>query len=83
MRIPIRREFHQYANMRPVRLLKGITSPLRDRTAKDIDFIVVRENNEGETLVQRPPDRSVVTPPPPSRGGVPRALAWVGFGIGA
>jgi len=46
--IPIRRDFHQYANMRPIRLLKGITSPLRDRTAKDIDFIVVRENNEGE-----------------------------------
>ncbi len=46
--IPIRREFHQYVNQRPIRLLKGITSPLRDRTAKDIDFIVVRENNEGE-----------------------------------
>ena len=45
--IPIRREFRQYANQRPIRLLKGITSPLRDRTAKDIDFIVVRENNEG------------------------------------
>jgi tartrate dehydrogenase/decarboxylase/D-malate dehydrogenase len=46
--IPIRREFQQYANQRPIRLLRGITSPLRDRTAKDIDFIVVRENNEGE-----------------------------------
>ncbi|MCC7048789.1 MAG: tartrate dehydrogenase, partial [Alphaproteobacteria bacterium] len=34
--IPIRREFRQYANQRPIRLLKGITSPLRDRTAKDI-----------------------------------------------
>ncbi len=46
--IPIRREFHQYVNQRPIRLLEGITSPLRGRTAKDIDFIVVRENNEGE-----------------------------------
>jgi tartrate dehydrogenase/decarboxylase/D-malate dehydrogenase len=46
--IPIRRQFRQYVNQRPIRLLKGITSPLRDRTAKDIDFIVVRENNEGE-----------------------------------
>ncbi len=46
--IPIRREFHQYIALRPVRLLKGIESPLKNRTEKDIDFMVVRENNEGE-----------------------------------
>ncbi len=46
--IPIRRRFQQYVNLRPVRLLKGVESPLRGRTAKDIDFLVVRENNEGE-----------------------------------
>ena len=46
--IPIRREMRQYINLRPVRLLEGITSPLRDRSAEDIDFMVVRENNEGE-----------------------------------
>ena len=46
--IPIRREFRQYVNVRPVRLLRGITSPLRNKTAGDIDFYVVRENNEGE-----------------------------------
>jgi tartrate dehydrogenase/decarboxylase/D-malate dehydrogenase len=46
--IPIRRTFRQYANFRPVRLLKGITSPLRDRKPEEIDFCVVRENNEGE-----------------------------------
>jgi tartrate dehydrogenase/decarboxylase/D-malate dehydrogenase len=46
--IPIRREMQQYINLRPVRLLKGITSPLRDRSAEEIDFMVVRENNEGE-----------------------------------
>ena len=46
--IPIRREFRQYANIRPCRLLKGVTSPLAGRTAADIDFWVVRENNEGE-----------------------------------
>ena len=46
--IPIRREFQQYANVRPIKLLDGIESPLRNRTAKDIDFVVVRENNEGE-----------------------------------
>jgi tartrate dehydrogenase/decarboxylase/D-malate dehydrogenase len=38
----------QYVNLRPVRLLPGITSPLANRTSKDIDFYIVRENNEGE-----------------------------------
>ena len=46
--IPIRREFHQYVALRPVRLLRGVTSPLAGRGAADIDFMVVRENNEGE-----------------------------------
>jgi tartrate dehydrogenase/decarboxylase / D-malate dehydrogenase len=46
--IPIRREFQQYVNLRPVRVLRGMTSPLAGRTAADIDFYVVRENNEGE-----------------------------------
>jgi tartrate dehydrogenase/decarboxylase/D-malate dehydrogenase len=46
--IPIRRTFRQYANVRPVRLMPGVTSPLRNRTSSDIDFYVVRENNEGE-----------------------------------
>jgi tartrate dehydrogenase/decarboxylase/D-malate dehydrogenase len=46
--IPIRRTFRQYINLRPVRLLKGIESPLRDKKPNDIDLCVVRENNEGE-----------------------------------
>ena len=46
--IPIRRTFEQYVNLRPVRLLKGVRSPLAGRSAEDIDFFVVRENNEGE-----------------------------------
>lgn len=46
--IPIRRAFDQYANVRPVRLLNGITSPLAGRGPEDIDFVVVRENCEGE-----------------------------------
>ena len=46
--IPIRRHMQQYINIRPVRLLDGITSPLAGRGKEDIDFIVVRENNEGE-----------------------------------
>ncbi|MBV9523138.1 MAG: tartrate dehydrogenase, partial [Alphaproteobacteria bacterium] len=46
--IPIRRGFHQYINLRPVRLLAGVESPLKDRKPGEIDFCVVRENNEGE-----------------------------------
>ncbi|MET0274329.1 MAG: tartrate dehydrogenase [Phenylobacterium sp.] len=44
--IPIRRSFDQYVNLRPVRLLRGVRSPLRD--PGDIDFWIVRENSEGE-----------------------------------
>ena len=46
--IPIRRNMRQFVNLRPVRILRGMTSPLRDRGPEDIDFMVVRENNEGE-----------------------------------
>jgi tartrate dehydrogenase/decarboxylase/D-malate dehydrogenase len=46
--IPIRRSFDQYINLRPVRLLRGVRSPLRDVEPGDIDFWIVRENSEGE-----------------------------------
>lgn len=46
--IPIRREFNQYVNLRPVRLLPGVPCPLRDKQPGDIDFWIVRENSEGE-----------------------------------
>ena len=46
--IPWRREFDQYVNLRPVRLMPGIPSPLANRKPGDIDFYVVRENTEGE-----------------------------------
>jgi tartrate dehydrogenase/decarboxylase/D-malate dehydrogenase len=46
--LPIRREMAQYINFRPVRMLKGMVSPLRDRGSEDIDFVIIRENNEGE-----------------------------------
>ncbi len=46
--LPIRRSFHQYVNLRPVKLLPGVRTPLADRRPEDIDFFVVRENNEGE-----------------------------------
>ncbi|WP_405182193.1 tartrate dehydrogenase [Nocardia sp. NBC_01377] len=46
--IPLRRAFGQYVNLRPVRLLPGTASALRDRTADDLDILIVRENSEGE-----------------------------------
>lgn len=44
--IPIRREFRQYINLRPVKTLDGVTSPLA--AGHPIDLLIVRENNEGE-----------------------------------
>ncbi|MHC4242848.1 MAG: tartrate dehydrogenase [Planctomycetota bacterium] len=44
----IRTGFDQYVNYRPTRLLPGIDGPLRNKTPKDIDFVVIRENTEGE-----------------------------------
>ena len=46
--IPLRRGFQQYVNLRPVRLFKGIETPLKNFPPGHIDFCVVRENNEGE-----------------------------------
>jgi tartrate dehydrogenase/decarboxylase/D-malate dehydrogenase len=46
--ILFRREFDQYVNLRPVRLMPGVPSPLANRKPGDIDFFVVRENTEGE-----------------------------------
>ncbi len=48
MLIPMRRRFDLYVNLRPVRLMTGIRSPLAGRNVGDIDFLVVRENTEGE-----------------------------------
>ena len=46
--IPIRRTFRQYVNLRPVHLFEGIESPLKNLKPGQIDFTIVRENNEGE-----------------------------------
>jgi tartrate dehydrogenase/decarboxylase/D-malate dehydrogenase len=46
--IRFRRDFDQYVNLRPVRLMPGIRCPLADRKPGDIDFYIVRENTEGE-----------------------------------
>ena len=38
--------FDQYINLRPIKLLEGVWTPIKDKTSKDIDFVVVRENTE-------------------------------------
>jgi tartrate dehydrogenase/decarboxylase/D-malate dehydrogenase len=48
LRLAICQGFDQYANIRPVRLLPGVPSPLRNATAENMDWVVVRENTEGE-----------------------------------
>jgi tartrate dehydrogenase/decarboxylase/D-malate dehydrogenase len=48
LRLAICQPFDQYANVRPTRILPGIVSPLRDVTAKELDWVIVRENSEGE-----------------------------------
>jgi tartrate dehydrogenase/decarboxylase/D-malate dehydrogenase len=80
--LPIRRRMQQYVNMRPVRLLPGVASPLADRKAEDIDFIVVRENNEGEyseiggRLYSGTDDEMVVQETVFTRKGVDRVLRY-------
>jgi tartrate dehydrogenase/decarboxylase/D-malate dehydrogenase len=46
--IPIRRAFQLYVNLRPIRLIRGIDSPVKGFPPGDIDLCIVRENNEGE-----------------------------------
>jgi len=80
--IPIRRQFRQYANLRPVRLMPGVQSPLRDRKPGDIDFYIVRENNEGEyssiggRIYEGTDDEIVVQQSTFTRRGVDRILKF-------
>jgi tartrate dehydrogenase/decarboxylase / D-malate dehydrogenase len=80
--IPIRREFQLYANVRPVRLMPGVPSPLANRKAGDIDFWVVRENNEGEyssiggRMYQDTPQEVVMQQTIFSRRGVDRIMKY-------
>jgi len=46
--LPIRQRFDQYVNLRPMRLVDGVTTPLANRKPADIDMVCVRENSEGE-----------------------------------
>jgi len=48
LRLPICQGFDQYANVRPTRILPGIKAPLRDVRPGDLDWVIIRENSEGE-----------------------------------
>ena len=48
LRLPICKGFDQYANVRPTKILPGISSPLRDVGVGDLDWVIIRENSEGE-----------------------------------
>ena len=80
--IPIRRAFRQYINLRPVRLFEGVASPLAGRAPGDIDFLIVRENNEGEyseiggRLYAGTEEELVVQESLFTRKGVDRALRY-------
>jgi tartrate dehydrogenase/decarboxylase/D-malate dehydrogenase len=80
--IPIRRTFQQYINLRPVKLLPGVRTPLANRGPEDIDFFVVRENNEGEysnmggRLYEGQPNEIVVQNTVFTRLGVERVVRY-------
>ncbi len=80
--LQFRREFDQYVNLRPVRLMPGVPSPLAGRKPGDIDFFVVRENTEGEyssiggTMFPGTEREIVVQETVMSRIGVDRILAY-------
>ncbi len=48
LRLPICQGFDQYANVRPTKILPGVASPLRNVGVGDLDWVIVRENSEGE-----------------------------------
>jgi tartrate dehydrogenase/decarboxylase / D-malate dehydrogenase len=80
--IPMRRGFQQYVNLRPVRLMPGITSPLAGRAPGDIDFWIVRENTEGEyssvggRMFEGTPQEMVIQESIFTRRGVDRILRY-------
>jgi len=80
--LPIRQGFDQYINLRPVKLLPGIPSPLRDKGPGDIDFVCIRENTEGEysgvggRVHRQTPTEVAVQTSVFTRAGVERVLRY-------
>jgi tartrate dehydrogenase/decarboxylase / D-malate dehydrogenase len=78
--IPIRREFDQYVNLRPVRVLPGVTSPLAG--VDHLDLVVVRENVEGEyseiggRVYRGRPEEAAIQEAVFTRAGVQRVAAY-------
>jgi tartrate dehydrogenase/decarboxylase/D-malate dehydrogenase len=84
--IPIRRAFRQYVNLRPIRLLPGVESPLRGYPPGRIDILLVRENVEGEyseiggRLYRGTPDELAVQEAVFTRRGIERVVRYA-FGL--
>jgi tartrate dehydrogenase/decarboxylase/D-malate dehydrogenase len=80
--LPIRRAFDQYANVRPAYLYPGVASPLAGRKGGDIDFVVVRENTEGEYaqvggfVYQHQPDEVAIQTSVFTRRGIERIVRF-------
>ncbi len=78
----LRFTLRQYINLRPVKLYPGVWTPLRDKTPEQIDFVVVRENNEGlyvgegEFIKKGESDEVAVQVSRNTRGGVDRCLKY-------
>lgn len=80
--LAIRKNFDQYINLRPVKLLKGAPTPLKNISADDVDMIFVRENTEGEYagsgswLFKNKPNEVVIQDGVFSRRGCERVIRY-------
>lgn len=80
--LKIRFDLEQYINLRPVKLFPGVNCPLKNKGPEDIDFVVVRENNEGlyvgegEFIKKGTPDEVAVQVSRNTRRGVERCLRY-------
>lgn len=80
--LKLRFQFQQYVNLRPVRLYPGVATPIKDKGPNDIDFVVVRENNEdlyvgaGGFLRKGTPEEVAIQTSMNTRAGVERCLRF-------
>ena len=80
--LPIRKEFDQYVNLRPVQMIDGIPGPLAGRKAADVDMTFIRENTEGEYVgmggrfKQGTPDESAIQVALFTRKGIERVARY-------